>query len=65
MQIRFSVPGETVAYLRWYAKNILTEESEHQAARHLMMKQIETMRRQHRKDEPPLTELPPVEEEKK
>ncbi len=58
MQIRFSVSNEAAAYLRWLAKNILLEDSEHQAARHLMLKQLEEMRRAHRKDDPTLADLP-------
>ena len=51
-QIKFSVTKEAVAYLRWLARNILFESSEHQAARHLMMQRLEQTRREHRRDEP-------------
>jgi hypothetical protein len=62
MQIRFSVSKEAAAYLRWYAKNVLLEDSEHSAARHLMQAQLEQMRRAHRKDEPAPGDLPSVED---
>ncbi len=51
-QIKFSVTKEAVAYLRWLARNILFESSEHQAARHLMMHRLEQTRRKYRQDEP-------------
>ena len=40
-QIKFTVSWEAVAYLRWFAKTILFEGTEDDAARHLMMKQLE------------------------
>ncbi|MCH7794378.1 MAG: hypothetical protein IH900_04460 [Proteobacteria bacterium] len=51
-QIKFSVTNEAAAYLRWFARNILFESSENQAARHLMMTRLEETRRQYRRDEP-------------
>ena len=51
-QIRFTVSDAAIAYLRWLARNILFEKSEHDAARHLMMHRLEKTRRQHRRDEP-------------
>ncbi len=51
-QLRFSVTDEAAAYLRWLARNILFEKSEHDAARHLMMYRLEETRRQYRRDEP-------------
>jgi hypothetical protein len=53
-QIKFTVSLEAVAYLRWFAKTILFEATEDDAARHLMMKQLELERRAHRKDDPEL-----------
>jgi hypothetical protein len=60
IQIKFTVTAEAAAYLRWYARNILFEETEHVAARHLMMKQLEKTRRAHRKDEPSPEDLAPL-----
>ena len=51
-QISCSVTDEAAAYLRWLARNILFERSEHLAARHLMMHRLEETRRQYRRDEP-------------
>jgi len=51
-QIRFTITDEAVAYLRWLARNVLFEKTEHDAARHLMMSRLEQTRRKHRKDEP-------------
>jgi hypothetical protein len=56
-QIKFTVTAEAVAYLRWFARNILFEGSEHDAARHLMMRQLEETRRKHRKEEPSTDDL--------
>lgn len=58
-QIKFTVSDEAVAYLRWFARNILFEKTEGDAARHLMMKQLEEIRRAHRKDEPSPEDLAP------
>jgi len=62
-QIKFTVTGEAAAYLRWFAHNILFEKSEDLAARHLLMKQLERMRRQYRKDDPAPEDLTPVPEQ--
>jgi hypothetical protein len=51
-QIKFTLSQEAVTYLRWYAKNILLESTEDEAARHLVMKQIELLRREFRKEDP-------------
>jgi hypothetical protein len=51
-QVKFTVTAEAVAFLRWYARNILFEDSAHDAARHLMMRQLERIRRAHRKEDP-------------
>ena len=51
-QIRFTVTDEAVAYLKWLARNILFEKTEHDAARHLMMTRLEQSRREYRRDEP-------------
>lgn len=59
-QIRFTVTGKAAAYLRWLAKNVLFEGSENDAARHLMMVQLEKTRREHRKDEPAPEDLAPI-----
>jgi hypothetical protein len=59
-QIKFSVTDEAVAYLRWFARNVLFEKSENDAARYLMMKQLEKTRRMHRKDEPSPEDLVPI-----
>jgi len=56
-QISFSVTDEAAAYLRWLARNILFERSEHTAARHLMMRSLEETRRQFRRDEPSSDDL--------
>lgn len=63
-QIKFTVSKEAAAYLRWYAKNILMEETEDDAARHMMMKQLEKMRRAHRKEDPQAADLMSVPEGK-
>ena len=59
-QIKFTVTGHAAAYLRWFAKNILFEENEHLAARHLMLTRLEEVRRIHRKDEPSENDLAPL-----
>ena len=53
-QIQFTITEEAAAYLRWYARNILFEKSDNAnaAARHLMMKQLEQLRRENRRNEP-------------
>ena len=51
-QLKFTVSNEARAYLRWYARNILFEETEDLAARHLMMRGLEIMRREYRGSEP-------------
>jgi len=56
-QIKFSVSKELCAYLRWFAEDILSEASEHPAAKHLMMQGLEHSRRKHRENEPKLAEL--------
>jgi hypothetical protein len=56
-QIKFTLSQDAIAYLRWYAKNVLLEDTHHDAARHLLMKQLEEMRRTHRKDDPTSAEL--------
>jgi hypothetical protein len=61
-QIKFTVTAEAAAYLRWLARNILFEKTENDAARHLMMKQLEQARRVYRKEEPSPEDLTPVEE---
>jgi hypothetical protein len=64
--IKFTLSQDAAAYLQWLAKNIVPEETPDLVARHLVMKQIEKMRRaHHRKEEPPFSELPPAEEERK
>ncbi len=60
MQIKFTVTKEAAAYLRWVAKNILFESSEHTAARHLMMTKLEETRRTNRKNEPGPEDLAPI-----
>lgn len=60
VSIKFTVTKEAAAYLRWFARNIVLEETEHDAARHLMMKQLEETRRAHRKEEPNPEDLAPV-----
>lgn len=60
MQIRFTVSDEAAAYLRWVARNILFEKSEHEAARAFMMHRLEEVRRQHRRDEPAAEDLMPL-----
>ena len=57
-QIQFTVTDEAVAYLKWLARNVLFEKSEHMEARHLMMSRLEETRRQYRRDEPSPDELP-------
>lgn len=64
IQIKFTVTKEAATYLRWYAKSVLFEETEHDAARHLMMKQLEKMRRAHRKDDPASDDLTPLPDQK-
>lgn len=59
IQIKFTITVESAAYLRWFAKNILLEDNEHDAARHLMLKQLEKTRRTYRKEEPDPKDLPP------
>ena len=59
-QIKFTVTEEAAAYLRWLARNVLFEKTENDAARHLMMVQIEKTRREHRKDEPSPEDLTPA-----
>ena len=63
--VKFTVSQDAAAYLQWLAKNVVPEETPDLVARHLVMKQIEQMRRDHRKEEPSLGDLPPAEEEKK
>lgn len=63
--IKFTISQEAAAYLQWLAKNVIPEETPDLVARHLVMRQIEKMRREHRKDEPGLPDLPPVPDEKK
>jgi hypothetical protein len=58
-QLKFTVSPEAIAYLRWYAKNILLEKTADDAARHLMMKQLEETRRAYRKDDPTPDDLTP------
>jgi hypothetical protein len=56
--VKFTLSKEAVAYLRWYAKTVLLEETAEDAARHLLLKQIEAIRREHRKDDPDPGTLP-------
>jgi hypothetical protein len=60
--VKFTLSPDAAAYLQWLAKNVVPEETPDLVARHLVMKQIEEMRRTHRKDEPPLSDLPPAKE---
>jgi len=60
IQIKFTVSEQSAAYLRWVAKNILFETTEHEAARHLMMTRLEELRRAYRKDEPSPEDLAPL-----
>lgn len=59
-QIRFTVTAEAAAYLRWYARTILFEADENDAARHFMMKQLEATSRFYRKEEPGPEDLTPI-----
>lgn len=56
--LKFTLSKEAVAYLQWYAKTVLLEETADQAARHLVLKQVEEIRRAHRKDDPNPADLP-------
>jgi hypothetical protein len=56
-QVKFTLTRETIAYLRWFARTILLETNEHDAAKHLMMKQLEATRRAHKNEEPAVDEL--------
>ncbi len=56
-QIKFTVSDEAVAYLRWLAKHVLSEKNEHDAARHLMMRQFEKTRRKDRPGGPTSDEI--------
>lgn len=60
VQIKFTVTDQAAAYLRWFAKNILFESTENDAARHLMMSKLEDTRRLHRKDDPGPEDLSPL-----
>ena len=52
-RITFTVDARAVAYLRWLARNVLLEKDENGAARGLLMRRLEELRRQHgRHDEP-------------
>lgn len=57
-EIRFSLNASAAAYLEWYARNILFEKTGDLAARHLVMKAIEGMRREHYRDEPLFDTVP-------
>jgi len=63
--IKFTVSQETAAYLQWLAKNIVPEDTVDAVARHLVMQQIDGMRRANRKEEPAFSEMPPAADEKK
>lgn len=60
VQVKFTISEQAAAYLRWFAKNILFESTEHDAARHLMMAKLEEIRRLYRKEEPSLEDLVPI-----
>jgi len=64
-RISFTVTKEAAAYLRWFARTILLEEDENDGARHLMLVQLEAMRRAHRDSDPSLSDLPAVSEANK
>ena len=61
--IKFTVDGRAAAYLRWLSRNIVLEKSVDLVARHLVMQQIERLRRKYHRGEPPLeyvAEEPPT-----
>jgi len=44
-QIKFSVPANTKAYLRWYSREFLADGNENVAAKHLFERGLEKSRR--------------------
>ena len=60
-QISFTVTDETAAYLRWL-RTVIPERTEDLVARHLLMRQVEEMRRKYGPTEPnSLSEIPSAE----
>ena len=58
--IKFTVTEEAEAYLLWYARNIIFEDTASLAARHMMMTRLEQVRHQRRPQEPAPEDLKPV-----
>lgn len=50
--IKFTVSEQAEAYLEWMAREILFVKTANAAAKHLMMCQLEQVRRTYRKHEP-------------
>ena len=56
-RISFTIHNSAAAYLKWYAEHVLLEGSEHDAARHLLIRKIEKARGKNRKERPTDAEL--------
>lgn len=56
-EIKFTITKQAEAYLNWMAREILFVKTANTAAKHLMMCQLEGVRRKHRKDEPGAADL--------
>jgi hypothetical protein len=60
VQIKFTVTKATAAYLRWFAHHIIFEDGHDDAAKYLMMKQLERTRREYRTSESSPTDITPA-----
>tara|TARA_R110002051_G_scaffold112802_1_gene185490 strand:- start:808 stop:1032 length:225 start_codon:yes stop_codon:yes gene_type:complete len=56
-EIKFSVSDQAEAYLDWMAREVLFVKTPSAAAKHLMMSQLEHVRRTHRHTEPSSADL--------
>lgn len=56
-QIKFTLSDDARAYLRWLARDVLFLKTEHDAAKHLLTRQMELMRRENRGHEPSIADL--------
>ncbi len=59
-QTKFTLTEDARCYLRWLAKEVLLVKSGNEAAKVLLLRQIEAMRREYKGSEPPLAEMSKV-----
>lgn len=56
-QTKFTLSEDARCYLEWLAQEVLFVKTGNEAAKHLVVRQIEVMRREHRQFDPPMSEI--------